>query len=91
MVCTTQRRAPSVSTLYEIVELANGEIVLQRLDGDAEPLVRIAFSEQARAYMNEASLEVARAMVEAGVKAISDLGQETDPTVLERSRPRQLH
>jgi hypothetical protein len=80
-----------VSTLYEILELPNGDIVLQRVEGDAEPLVSIRFSEQARAYMSDASLDVARAMVEAGVKAISDLSQEAGPDIAERARPRQLH
>lgn len=78
-----------VSTLYEIVELPGGEIVLKRLSGDAEPLVRIRFSDQARAYMDDASLLIAKAMVEAGIKAINDLGQpsvEKAPT-----HPRHLH
>ena len=75
-----------MSTLYEILELPDGDIVLQRVEGESEPLVRIRFSDQARAYMSDASLEVARAMVEAGVKAISDLGQDETPL-----QPRQLH
>lgn len=78
-----------MSTLYEILELPSGEIVLQRLEGDAEPLVRIRFSEQAKAYMEDASLMIAKAMVEAGIKAINELGQgsPTQPA----QQPRQLH
>lgn len=80
-----------MSTLYEIVEMPDGDIVLQRVDAepDAEPLVRIRFSEQARSYMDDASLEVARAMVEAGVKAISDLSLGEEEA--ESPQPRQLH
>ena len=32
------------NSYYEIVELADGEIALQRVDGDGEPLVRVSFS-----------------------------------------------
>lgn len=79
-----------VSTLYEILELPNGDIVLQRVEGDSEPLLRIRFSDQAKAYLDDASLLIAKAMVEAGIKAINDLnrsGQE----VAEEARPRHLH
>lgn len=78
-----------MSTLYEIFELPSGEIVLQRLEGDTEPLVRIRFSDQAKAYMEDASLMIAKAMVEAGIKAINELGQGGEAPVAER--PRQLH
>lgn len=90
MVWTPSLMAPvkPVSTLYEIIEMPDGDIVLQRVDGDAEPLVRIRFSEHARAYMSDASLEVARAMVEAGVKAISDLSPDIDAV---STKSHQLH
>jgi hypothetical protein len=78
-----------VSTLYEILELPSGEIVLQRLEGDSEPLVRIRFSDQAKAYMDDASLMIAKAMVEAGIKAINELGQGTQAAT--EQQPRQLH
>ena len=81
-----------VSTLYEILELPSGEIVLQRAGEDAEPLIRIRFSDQARAYMLDASLDVAKAMVEAGVKVLSDINQSADHDRDEEpSPPRQLH
>lgn len=78
-----------MSTLYEIFELPSGEIVLQRLEGDTEPLVRIRFSDQAKAYMDDASLMIAKAMVEAGIKAINELAQGAEAQPVER--PRQLH
>jgi hypothetical protein len=80
----------SVSTLYEILELPNGDIVLQRVEGDSEPLVRIRFSDQAKAFMDDASLLIAKAMVEAGVKAINDLSHSSQEVVAEE-RSRQLH
>ena len=79
-----------MSTLYEILELPNGDIVLQRVEGDSEPLVRIRFSDQAKAYMDDASLMIAKAMVEAGIKAINDLGHNGQEAA-EEARPRQLH
>jgi len=68
--------------------MPDGDIVLQRVEGEGEPLVRIRFSDQARAYMSDASLEVARAMVEAGVKAISDLAQDESTA---QPQSHQLH
>lgn len=78
-----------MSTLYEILELPSGEIVLQRLEGDTEPLVRIRFSDQAKAYMEDASLMIAKAMVEAGIKAINELAHGAETQAAEQ--PRQLH
>jgi hypothetical protein len=76
--------------LYEILETADGDIVLRRIEGDTEPLVRIRFSDPARAYLADASLLVAKAMVEAGIKAFNELHQpNVDPEP--ESRPRQLH
>lgn len=81
-----------MSTLYEILELPSGEIVLQRAGEDAEPLIRIRFSDQARAYMLDASLDVAKAMVEAGVKVLSDINQAAaDNSESEPPPPHRLH
>jgi hypothetical protein len=83
---------PAVSTLYEILELPDGDIVLQRVDGDDEPLVRIRFSDQARAYMQEGNLEVARAMVEAGIRALSKISENRENDEGDAAeQPRQLH
>jgi hypothetical protein len=79
-----------VSTLYEILELPSGEIVLQRAGEDTEPLIRIRFSDQARAYMLDASLDVAKAMVEAGVKVLSDINQDAADDG-DDEQPRRLH
>jgi hypothetical protein len=84
--------SPAVSTLYEILELPDGDVVLQRVDGDEDPLVRIRFSNQARAYMQEGNIEVARAMVEAGIRAMSRIseGRENDEGDA-ADQPHQLH
>ncbi|MGD8176493.1 hypothetical protein [Marinimicrobium sp. ARAG 43.8] len=66
------------SSLYEIVELANGDVVLQRADDEAEPepLVSIRFSADSLSYMREGKLDVARAMIEAGMEAASEIADE---------------
>ncbi len=64
------------SSLYEIVELANGEVVLQRADEDGEPLVSIKFSSDSLSFMQEGKFDVAKAMIEAGMEAASDLADE---------------
>ncbi|MAY34754.1 hypothetical protein [Litorivivens sp.] len=56
----------------ELVELPNGDIVLQRSDDDGEPLVVISFSEESRQFMAVPPLEVARAMIQAGIQVASE-------------------
>lgn len=62
-----------MSSFLEIVELVNGDIVLQRADGEGEALMTIHFSEESRAYVPEGRLEVARAMIHAGIETASQL------------------
>ena len=71
---------PTVGTaLLEIVELANGDIVLQRVGADGAPLVRIRFSAESRGYLAGSRLGVARAMIEAGIRAAAQQsGGEAD-------------
>jgi hypothetical protein len=57
------------TSLLEIVDLGDGEVVLQRADDDSEPLVSIQFSEEASAYLMENNLEVAKVMIQAGIQA----------------------
>lgn len=66
-----------MSSIYEIVELPDGDVVLRRADDeDAEPLVKIHFSEESLDYLGESKFAVARAMIEAGMDAASDETQE---------------
>lgn len=67
-----------MSTLYEIVELENGEIALQRVDEAGEPLVCIRFSEESLYFLNDARFEVAKAMIEAGLDAASDIQDQQE-------------
>ncbi len=81
------------ASLLEIVELDDGEIVLQRENGDDEPLVTIRFSEEARLYLMDQGLEVARAMIQAGIQAVSEISEQgqSESEVEEGDVPRVLH
>ena len=80
------------ASLLEIVDLGDGEIVLQRADDDSEALVTIRFSEESRVYMMDNSLEVAKAMIQAGIQAAAEMAEqgemEVEPTA---EAPRVLH
>lgn len=60
----------------ELVELANGDIVLQKAEGDDKPLLLIQFSDETRRHIPGSCLEVARAMVQAGLEAAAVMDDE---------------
>jgi hypothetical protein len=64
------------SSFLEIVEMPNGDVVLQRADDDGEPLVVVQFSEESRIYLMDGTLEVARAMIQAGIQAAAQLAEQ---------------
>ncbi len=66
------------ASFLEIIELADGEVVLQRAEDDSEPMVRIRFSEEARLYMMDNGLEVAKAMIQAGIQAAAAIAEQGD-------------
>jgi hypothetical protein len=64
------------TALLEIVDLGDGEVVLQRADDEgSEPLVSIQFSPETSAYLLENNLEVAKAMIQAGIQAAAQLAE----------------
>jgi hypothetical protein len=69
------------TSLLEIVDCGNGEIVLQRADDDSEPMVSIRFSDEARAYMMDSGLEVAKAMIQAGIQAAALISEQNDSEI----------
>ena len=77
----------------EIVDLGDGQIVLQRAEDDAEPLVTISFSEEARVYLVDNGLEVAKAMIQTGIQTAAALAEEAEVEVEEtrEQAPRTLH
>ena len=66
------------ASLLEIVDLGDGEIVLQRADDDSEPLVIIRFSEESRLYLMDNGLEVAKAMIQAGIQAAAVMAEQVE-------------
>ncbi len=69
------------TSLLEIVDLGDGEIVLQRADDSSEPLVTISFSDESRAYIMDNGLEVAKAMIQAGLQAAASLSEQAEVEV----------
>ena len=65
------------TSLLEIVDLGDGEVVLQRAEDDSEPLVSIQFSEEASAYLMDNNLEVAKIMIQAGIQATAKMAERS--------------
>ncbi|MFL3654594.1 MAG: hypothetical protein ACJ04P_05930 [Halioglobus sp.] len=77
------------ASLLEIVDRGDGEIVVQRADDESGPLLTIQFSDEARAYMMDNGLEVARVMIQAGIQAaaaISESGNDEMEAVQDAAR-----
>ena len=66
------------NSYYEIVELASGDIALQRIDGDGEPLVRVTFSEEVKFYLQEQYVDIARAMINTGIRIVGQIQDDED-------------
>ena len=64
------------SSLFEIVMLPDGDVVLQRANEDGEPLIRISFSNEAKTYLDGISLNVAKAMIDAGIESVEQSGSD---------------
>lgn len=62
------------SSLYQIVMLPSGDVVLQRTDDTGEQLVRITFSDEVRSFLGAASMDVAKAMIDAGIDVVEHMG-----------------
>ena len=78
------------TSLLEIVDLGDGEVVLQRVEGDSEPLVSIRFSDEANAYLMGNNLEIAKVMIQAGIEAAAQLA-EVNNLEVETSEMSETH
>lgn len=58
---------------WEIIELGNGDIALRKVDSEDEPLLTIRFSDEAKDRLQDQRLDVARAMISAGVQVATDI------------------
>jgi hypothetical protein len=54
-----------MSTVLEISQLANGDVVLRDPDEDGEPLVQIRFSDEVKDMLGDELVGVAEAMIDA--------------------------
>ncbi len=81
------------TALYEIIMLPDGDFALQRTDEKEEPLIRIHFSDEARTLLQDAGMDVAKAMIDAGIDMVEQLGDESDEEgeVTEIPENRVLH
>jgi hypothetical protein len=84
------------ASLIEIIQLPSGEIVVRRVDADSddadvEPLAKISFSNEARDFMGDAAMEVARAMIQAGLDTVSDIMDEIDQLAAQEEAEEDAH
>lgn len=80
------------AALLEIVDRGEGEFVLKRAEDDSEPLVTIHFSEEARGYLMDNGLEIARAMIQAGFQAAAVNTEQVEAETAQAvTLPRVLH
>ncbi|MFW6094233.1 MAG: hypothetical protein ACODAC_09690 [Pseudomonadota bacterium] len=72
-----------MSTLLEITELANGDVVLREADtesdGQNEPLVRIRFSGEVRDMLGRDLVSVAEAMIDAATEYLETESEDAEP------------
>ena len=82
-----------MAAVFEIVELSDGDIALKRSDGEGEPLVRISFSGDAKSSFPQQHLEIAKAMIEAGVRKVGELSgvQVEDTSAIAELEERIIH
>jgi hypothetical protein len=63
-----------MAEFFEIVELSNGDIGLRKADDTSDDMiVRIQFSAEAKENLKNNHIEVAHAMIEAGVNKVTEL------------------
>jgi hypothetical protein len=63
-----------MADFFEIVELSNGDVGLRKADDTSEDMiVKIRFSAEAKENLKNNHIEVAHAMIEAGVNKVSEL------------------
>ena len=64
------------NSLYEIVMLPNGDIALQQVGQNEEPVVTLSFSASAKQYLREAQMDIARIMIDAGIDAVQQMAAD---------------
>ena len=67
-------------SFFEIVVLPNGDIALKRDNDIDEPIIRISFSKEVEGFPEESRINVAKAMIDAGI----DLFDKMDLDILQK-------
>jgi hypothetical protein len=84
-----------MSTLLEITELANGDVVLREADTEPnarnEPLVCIRFSGEVRDMLGNDLVSVAEAMIDAATEFLEAESEETANVEEEDETPPIIH
>ena len=68
--------------MLEIVQLANGDVVLRAPDLGAEPLLRIQFSREVRSLLGAGAVQVAKVMIEAAAVKMSAVVAANDASLV---------
>jgi hypothetical protein len=66
------------TAFLEIVELENGDVALQKSEGDEKELVTIHFSEEAKELLQGDYAEIAKGMIQAGLQMVGRMQQEAE-------------
>lgn len=74
-------------SLLEIVDRGEGEFILKHAEGNAEPLITIHFSAEARSYLADGGLEIAKAMIQAGFQAAAVNAEQVEPETPQAAAP----
>ncbi len=61
---------------WEIVELEDGSVALRQVDDGGDPMVTIKFSDEAKLRLNDRHVEVAKAMISAGMQSVGEIEDE---------------
>ena len=77
--------------VMELIKLENGDIALRNSDAPEDVLLTISFSEQLQGFLQSDQLEIARAMVVAGMDRYRDIQMERMEHAKENGKPGVLH
>lgn len=89
-LCFSGESVSTEGSFLEIVQQEDGEFVLKRMDEEA-PLVTIQFSEEVSAYLQGHEVEIAKAMIGAGVEMASARSKAAHAEREENETPSTVH
>jgi len=64
------------SAFLEIIELPGGDFALQKADEEGDALVTITFSKDAKEFLKEHNVTVAKAMIGAGIQTVGVISKQ---------------